>query len=106
MALNPQYPASYLWTLGQAHYLLRQYDAALNALRRNERRNPGQLTTHLLLAAIFAEVGKYDDAKHEIDELLRINPLYSLDTILQESPYKDRLHRERMGQSLRRAGLR
>jgi tetratricopeptide (TPR) repeat protein len=59
MRLNPRYPATYLYTLGHAYFLMRRYDDALTALNRLVKRNPDWLPGHAVLSATYAELGRF-----------------------------------------------
>ena len=62
LRLNPHPPGWYYWFLGQAQYLDRQYDRAVQSLRREETyRTPSRRT----LAASLAQLGRLDEAQRE-----------------------------------------
>jgi adenylate cyclase len=105
MRLNPRYPASYLWALGHAYRLAGRPEEALGALRRVVTRNPDHLTAHVLLAAIYSELGREEEARAEAAEILRINPKYSLAVVRERIPYKDLAILEPQLAALRKAGL-
>jgi adenylate cyclase len=68
MRLNPRCPASYLYTLGHVHFLMRRYDDALTALNRLVKRNPDWLPAHAFLSATYAELGRPEQARAELLE--------------------------------------
>jgi adenylate cyclase len=105
MRLNPHYTPNYLWALGQAHRLLGNYADAIRNFQRVVNRNPDHLVTHLMLAACFVETEQFDAAKIEAQEVLRINPGFSVEVSHQRSPYKHQVETDRQTESLRRAGL-
>jgi adenylate cyclase len=105
MRLNPRYPFSYLWALGHAYRLVGRLEEAIIALRRVVMRNPDQITAHVLLAVIYSELGREEEARAEVTEILRISPHYSLEVIRQRIPYKDLALLERQVAALRKAGL-
>ncbi|MBI3304501.1 MAG: tetratricopeptide repeat protein, partial [Deltaproteobacteria bacterium] len=106
MRLNPRYPPNYLWALGHAYHLLGQSEEAIATLRRIVIRNPDHLTAHVLLATIYSELGREEQARAEAAEILRISPNYSLEVVRQRTPYKDPAFLERQVAALRKAGLR
>jgi tetratricopeptide (TPR) repeat protein len=62
LRLNPHPPGWYYWFLGQAQYLDRQYDRAVQSLRREETyRTPSRR----ILAASLAQLGRLDEARRE-----------------------------------------
>jgi len=105
MRLNPRYPFSYLWALGHAYRLVGRLPEAITALQRVVMRNPDQITAHVLLAVIYSELGREEEARVEVTEILRISPHYSLEVVRQRIPYKDLAVLERQVAALRKAGL-
>ncbi len=105
MRLNPRYPFSYLWALGHAYRLVGRLPEAITALKRVVMRNPDRITAHVLLAVIYSELGREEEARVEVTEILRISPHYSLEVVRQRIPYKDLAVLERQVAALRKAGL-
>ncbi len=105
MRLDPHYPPLYLSFLGLAYYWTGQYEAAVTSLKRALIRNPDFLAAHLHLAVAYGELGREEEARAEVSEVLRINPHYSLEGVRQRLPFKDPAALERLLAVLRRAGL-
>jgi adenylate cyclase len=105
MRLNPRYPANYLWALGLAYRLEGRLEEAVAALRRVVARAPNHLTSHILLATLYSELGRDEEARAEAAEILRINPNYSLALLQERIPYKDRSVLEHQLVALRKVGL-
>jgi adenylate cyclase len=105
MQLNPHYPVHYLSHLGFAHFLSRRYEDAVAVLRKALVRNPDFVGPHLLLAVIFSQTDRMDEARAEIAELCRINPESSLEAVKRAIPLRDQTKLEGMLEALRRAGL-
>jgi len=106
--LNPQHPPYYLWTLGRAYFLTRQYEEAIAAFKEagSRARNPSHLlVSHLGLAVIYSETGREEEARAAAAEVLRIDPNFSLEMTKAASPYKDPVILERQLAALRKAGL-
>src|SRR5215510_10927569 len=81
MRLDPFYvPLAPFW-LGVAHYLLKQYTQALPPLQECASRAPDLRSVHVWLAAIYAQLGKLEEAQTEAVEALRIEPQYTLEQI-------------------------
>jgi tetratricopeptide (TPR) repeat protein len=93
------------WALGHAYRLVGRLEEAIIALKRVVMRNPDQITAHLLLAVIYSELGREEEARAEVAEILRISPQYSLEVVKQRIPYKDPVSLERQVAALRKAGL-
>jgi adenylate cyclase len=105
MRLNPLYSVRYLWSLGHAYLMTRQYEKAISAVKRALKQNPDFLPPHILLAIIYSELGREEEARDEAAEILRINPNFSLEVWRQRRPYKDQAQLERILNGLHRAGL-
>ena len=65
------------------------------------------LSAHLCLAETYAAFGKEEEARNHADEVLRINPRFSLKEInkILSFRYKDPAHLERRLNALRKAGI-
>jgi adenylate cyclase len=59
-----------------------------------------------MLAIIYGEMGREEEARAQVEEALRINPKLSLELLEQISPFKDTAIFEHVGDNLRKAGLR
>ncbi len=105
MRLDPHYPPLYLFYLGHAHYLVGQYEEAIAVLKRSFTRNPDQLPSHLDLAVIYCELGRKEEARAEVAEVLRISPRASLEGQRETMLFKDQALLERYLENLRKAGL-
>lgn len=103
--LNPHYPYNYPFHLGQAYFILERYPEAIDAFKQGLETNPVSERLHVWLAAAYAQAGRVDDAKWEIEQVLTVNPEFSLGRIRQAFPFKDPADLERFLSSLRKAGL-
>jgi adenylate cyclase len=82
-----------------------QYEEALIPLKKVLALNPNSGAAHRILAACYAELGRLEEARAEIAEVLRLNPSYSLEGLRQTMPFKDPADLERHLAALRKAGL-
>ena len=105
MRVNPHYPPVYLFILGHAYYLAGQYEEAIQTMKRCVTRDPDFLPAHRNLAVIYSELGRDEEARAAVAEVLRISPEASLGLWRQRMPYKDRAILERFIDGLRKAGL-
>jgi adenylate cyclase len=103
--LNPIPPVWYFHGLGHAYFLTGRYEEAISALKRVLNLNPNFFPSHIYLAASYIEIGQEDKSRAEAAEVLRINPKFSLEGAGQRLPYKDQAVLDRIGDSLRKAGL-
>ena len=103
--LNPRLPSWNFFFLGHAYYLLGRTVEAIEPLQRVLRVSPHRIDTHLLLAAVYSELGKEAEARAEAAEVLRLNPQFSLEVHKERAPIKDPAMLERHIAALRKAGL-
>jgi tetratricopeptide (TPR) repeat protein len=82
-----------------------RYAEAVAPLQRSLSRYPNILRIHLMLAAVYSELGQAAEARAEAVEVLRLNPHFSLEVHRQRMPIKDPAVLERHLAALRKAGL-
>jgi adenylate cyclase len=93
--------------LCMAYYFLRRYGEAVDACDRALSRNPGrntQMLTHPMLAAIYAELGRQQDAEGERTIVARLWPF--LDARTFAAQFGTQEARDQMLEGLRKAGFR
>ena len=78
MRHDPFYVPSVPLTLGFARYMLKQYSEALPLLREFASRAPNFSQGHIWLAANLAQMGRFDEARAEAAEVLRIDPKFTI----------------------------
>ncbi len=105
MLINPHHPYNYTLHLGQALYILGRYDEAVAAFEKGIASNPASQRLHVWMAAAYAQAGDAESAEWEVEQILTINPQFSLQRIEATFPFKDPADRERILQGLRKAGL-
>ena len=88
-----------------ARFRAGRYEEAITALKRAVTRNPDHLTAHSVLAVVYSELGREEEARAEAAEILRISPHYSLEVVRQRMPYKEQAALERFLEGLRKTGL-
>jgi adenylate cyclase len=82
-----------------------RYAEARAPLQRFLSHYPNILHVHLMLAAVYSELGQAAEARAEAAEVLRLNPNFSLEVHRQRMPIKDPAVLERHLAALRKAGL-
>ena len=105
MKLNPHHPYNYPFHLGQAYFILGRYQEAIEALEQGLGTNPSSERMRVWLAAAYAQAGREEDAKWEAEQVLALNPDFSLQRIQQAFPFKDPADIERFLDGLRIAGI-
>jgi adenylate cyclase len=105
LRLSPHAPAWYITLLGSAYRLAGRDEEAIATYKRALLRTPDFLPAHLVLATMYSELGREEEARAEAAEILRINPNFSLEMWRQTTPLKDQDRLERSLAALRKAGL-
>ena len=95
-------PPNWEYQMGLAHYLLREYDAAI---ARFNRAVPKFSTAYAYLACAYAELDRPDDAGGAIAKLLEFSPRYTLKEIVRILAFRSDDVRDRILDGLRQAGL-
>ena len=88
-----------------AHAVAERYEEALEWANRSVRLKPDWPFSHVVLAGCYADLGRVEEARREVDEVRRLNPAFSLAGIELSFAFADPGVRERVVESLRKAGL-
>lgn len=100
--LNP-FPAGwYYLALGQAQYAARDYEAAVETLRRDETY---RTSSRRFLAASLAQLGRLDEARTEVELFLVANPHFTTRHWAATEPFRDAATLEHFVDGYRKAGL-
>jgi len=105
MRLNPISPAQYLNSLGYAYRYLGRYEDAIEVHKRVLKHSPNNLLAHMWLTAAYNASGREQEARQQAEELLRLDPTFSLEQFAQIMALKDKAEAERFIADLRKAGL-
>ena len=105
--LNPIGSSYYFLNYGHALRYTGRFDEAILAYKKAiQRSSPQNIGAHLCLSATYSLMGREKEARAEAEEVLRINPKFSLEYFIKISPYKDHSSLEKYYiQPLRKAGL-
>jgi tetratricopeptide (TPR) repeat protein len=105
MKLDPFLPAIFNFPIADHHFQRGEYEEALAAARKINL--PDFFWTQILLAGIYAELGRDSEARSAFEELLRLYPGSTTETLIKEVRkfnYPDDTIR-RWVAALRKAGL-
>jgi adenylate cyclase len=103
--LAPIAPAYYFWILGRAYFMTGQYDKSIETFKKAVHVNPDYLIAHAFLAACYSSLDHQTEAAAEAEEVLRINPKFTLESYAKTLPYKNKADIERYVAALKKAGL-
>jgi tetratricopeptide (TPR) repeat protein len=102
---NPFAPGTYMYSLGLAYLFSGQYEEAVKECKNATTREPDNLGAQLSLTVAYSLSGRDEDARTTAQEVLRINPKFSLEQFSKSLVYKNHTDKDRFIDSLRRAGL-
>ena len=102
LRLNPHPTDWYYWALGQAQYAARQYEAAVETLRKEETYRTG---SRRILAASLAQLGRMDEARREAELFMVSNPHFTISYWAAGQPFRDEATLEHFVDGYRKAGL-
>jgi adenylate cyclase len=109
MRLSPYYPPHFLTILSSSYLLAGRYEEALASsellLARAQKGEFNPLAAHIRLAEAYMGLGQYQKARAQVEEVLKIEPNYSLANYQKSMHYKDPTYLKRRIDSLRKAGL-
>jgi adenylate cyclase len=103
--LNPFGPTWYFLFFGNALRMTGRFEEAVSAYRRALQVSPDNIMAYVALAATYSMMGREKDARAEAEELLRLNPKFSLDYFTKISVYKEQSVIDDIIDALRKAGL-
>jgi adenylate cyclase len=102
--LNPFGPSWYFLNFGLCYQTMGQHQEAVTQYKKALRLAPNNILAHLSLAGTYSLLGRDEEAHAEAEEVLRINPKFSLERFLKELPY-DQSRKDLVADALRKAGL-
>ena len=103
--LNPLHPSNYPFHKGQALFILKRYQEAIEEFELGLSQNPTSQRLHVWLAATYAQNGRLDDASWEAGEILNQDPDFSPATLESIFPFQDRGDSKRFNSALNKAGF-
>ncbi|NDW52416.1 transcriptional regulator [Aliiroseovarius sp. PrR006] len=106
-AIRLQPDAGYLYflLLGRAYYFLDECEQALINLGEASARNPSNLEARIYMAACMVRQGDIESAEWEVEEILSIEPMYSLKTFWTTYPMTSQTQITALTSDLGKAGL-
>ncbi len=104
--LNPNASTNTFVFLGHAFRNAGRFEEAIPAYKKGIQRAPDNIIAHVGLGSTYSLMGREKEARAEVEEILRINPKFSLDYFAKTStPYKDQSEVDKIVNALRKAGL-
>jgi len=103
--LNPRVPGVYLLVKGALHYELEQIAEATRLLEKAVEKNPSYNLVRVFLAATYVANDNLDDASWQVEEILALNPDFTLTYLEDAAPIRDPEYKDRFLRDLQHAGL-
>jgi len=100
--LNPIPPNNYLFGLGKSYAGTEQYEEAITWGKKAVLQRPNNFLANIILTEIYSLSGKYEEARAQAAEVLRIQPKFSLEKWAKRVRGADK---EKTIDALRNAGL-
>jgi adenylate cyclase len=107
MRLSPQDPMmwTFLFGIAMAHFVAGRYEEAVKWAQRSTQRRADFVLPYRFLAASYAHLGRLDEARTALQEVLRLTPEFSLGSLQTIMLGADSDFVTRMTEGLRKAGL-
>jgi adenylate cyclase len=103
--LDPIHAQKSYVNLGRTYRLLGKHEEAISIFKKAVQNAPDHLNIRLELIATYSALGKTVEAKAEADEVLRMNPNFTVRSFARRSPMQNPTQREKFLDLLRQAGL-
>jgi len=105
LRFNPIPPDIYLVYLAQAYSALGRHEDAIEVYQQVLKRSPKNLFAHIGLTRTYSASGHEEEARHQAEKLLELDPAFSVDKYAEFHYSKDKEAKERVIDLLRKAGL-
>jgi adenylate cyclase len=102
--LNPLPTANYFVQLAFAYRESREYEKAIEAAKKALQREPNTQSPYIHMTISYIRLGREEEARASVAEILRINPRFSLERYAKILPFSQPVA-DRVVEDLRKAGL-
>ena len=102
--LNPHHPVWYDWNASFAYFMARDYKKSIIGAKKTLAVYPKQISARRILIAAYVETDRMEDAKKVAQEILEIDPGFTLSSV-RATPFQHAVDRDRYYGALRQAGL-
>ena len=103
--LNPNADAFTFINFGHALRNAGRFEEAVPAYKKGIQRAPDNIIAHIGLGATYSLMGREKEARAEAQEILRINPMFTVDHLYKTSAWKNLSEVDKVVNALRKAGL-
>jgi adenylate cyclase len=103
--MSPHPPFLLLWSISEAQLLAGQYENAIETSKRAVALKNDRVFSHIILTAANSALGRPEEAQNEADEVLRINPNFTISGWMKSRLLKQPTDIEKYAHLLLTAGL-
>jgi adenylate cyclase len=103
---DPVLPPNCQFHLGHSYYLLGKFEEAAETISGALKLMPEFLPAHMILAAVYTELGQMDEAKREIEIIGDLAPKYTVAEVDRIYPHRPAEVKARLLEALGKAGMR
>ncbi|MEE8505119.1 MAG: adenylate/guanylate cyclase domain-containing protein [Kiloniellales bacterium] len=103
LRFDPDMPPNIFWHLGLAYYLNERYADSATVLQRNIGRKADPFWDYLLLAAVYGQMDRTEEAARAAEAVRRIDPRYK--RVMRFEQFESPADVSRVEEGLRKAGL-
>jgi TolB-like protein/class 3 adenylate cyclase len=105
MRLSPKHPWWVPYAYGVTLHLVGRKEEAVQALKKAIALNPTHVLPQAFLAAVYADLGRMDEAQSAAHEVMRLNPKFSVTRLLRSHTFHDPARDARFKNLMLSAGL-
>ncbi len=91
--------------MGHAYFMLGDYEQAIKVSKKGLHQDPSLFGAFVTLAGSYALLGREEDARRSVDELLHCIPRYNLRALRKNPMFVRPEHIDKLVESVRLAGL-
>jgi adenylate cyclase len=103
--LNPFPPVTYFRMASATYFDAGRYEEAIEAGKKAVTVSPKDYISYMYLSAAYSLVGRQEEARIATEEILKLNPKFSIGFREKTIPYKNKTSMEHLIGALRKAGL-
>jgi adenylate cyclase len=92
-------------TMGHAYFFLGEYEKAIEVSKKSHHQDPSIIGNLVTLACAYAQLGREEEGRHYVDELVAYIPRYSLRALRKNPMFVDPELIDKLVASMRLAGL-
>ena len=105
MRLSPKHPWHVSYAYGVTLYLVGLKVEAVQALKKAIDQNPTHVLPQAFLAAVYADLGRLDEAKATATQVIQLNPSFSVARLIKSHTFHDPEKDAQFMDLMHRAGL-